>query len=180
MQVAISAGHHPKSPGACYENRCEYGETMPIVAEIIRHLSRQGIDAYLVGTGFLTRKIDDIQDLNPNCCVEIHFNAAPAHGVTGCETLHYPESESGKNLAKLIQQELPKATKNPDRGIKPGYHYDGHGQINGPLAFLADTPCPAVIIEPLFIENEPEILEDDWKLQKIGMAIAKGIKLWGV
>lgn len=178
LTAAVSAGHWPKEPGACYENRCEYGETMPVLAEIIRHLSRQGIHAYLVGTGYLTDKIKDIKAIDPDCCLEIHFNGSSAE-ATGCETLYYPGSDRGRWLAQSIQDDLPKATQNRDRGIKEGYYYDD-GTKEGVLAFLSDTPCPAIIVEPGFIQHEPELLEDQWRLQKIGLSIAKGVKRWAI
>ena len=176
MKVAISAGHWPEAAGACYERRCEYGEVMPILAEVIRHLQRQDIEAHLVGTGYLTDKIDDINALSPDCCVEINLNAA-AVDAEGCESVYYPKSRKGRKLAQDIQEYLPEATGNTDRGVKEGWYWSDDERA-GKLAFLSDTSCTAVIVEPFFIANEPEIMDHDWKLQKIGMAIARGIKQW--
>ena len=155
---------------------CEYSEVMPILAEVVRHLYRAGELAYLVGTGYLQEKVEDIWALNPDCAVEVHLNGAPV-AAEGCETLFYPDSESGKALAESVQSFLPMATHNPDRGVKPGYFYED-GERAGKLYFLEKTPCPAIIVEPWFLLHEQRFLHDTHRKEKIGMAIAKGILAW--
>jgi len=177
MIVALSAGHYPddKSQARSYD-RGEYGEVMPVLAYAIRHLQYKGHYAYLIGTGGLDQKVARINELAPDCAVEIHLNDASVIAL-GCETLHYPGSDSGISLARHIQYLLPIATGNKDRGTKPGYYW-ADGEPGEPLFFVEQTFCPAVIVEPWFIQYEKGYLEDHWAVARIGMAIAQGIINW--
>ena len=68
----------------------------------------------------------------------------------------FPGSKKGHKLAAAIQSKLGQVMA-PDRGIKEGWYK--LNPKNGPNIFLADTNCPAVIIEPEFINNIDIILK---------------------
>lgn len=188
MKVAISVGHNPRKPGASFKNKTEYSETILMAAFAIQHLQRDGHHAFLIGTGSLKKKVDEINSLGVDCAVEIHLNKAGGVGH-GCETLYCPGSIAGESLANDIHAILIEATGNRDRGVKPGWHRmdqpgveDYPGDIDGDEKkdyFLEKTNCPAVIIEPYFIDTEDKMFSDHpWLAEKIGMAIKLGLENW--
>lgn len=157
--IFISAGHYPASPGARYGRFIEHDEAV-IWAELL--VEELGGDGTLVPTGYLRDKVDFINKriLNGDIAVEVHFNAAKdSSGKNvgrGCETLYYPGSDKGKELAEVCQSALS-VYFSPDRGVKEGwYRMDPN---RGPDFFLAKTVCPAVILEPEFVHRFELIYE---------------------
>jgi len=153
--IAISAGHYPERPGACFDNFCEHGEAVEWAKLICGHLGKEG---FYVPTGFLQSKVDAINNRDIDIAVEIHFNSAVnADGERigeGCETLYYPESQKGAFIANELQKAItPVLFK--DRGIKQGWYR--MNPDNGPDFFLARTKCPAIILEPEFIHRKDSI-----------------------
>lgn len=188
MRIAISAGHNPGKPGATSGNKTEYSETVIMAAFAIQHLQRHGHQAFLIGTGPLQNKVSQINNMGVDCAIEIHLNKAGGVGH-GCETLYCPGSKSGKSLAKAVHGILFEATGNKDRGIKPGWYRmdqpgveDYPGDVDGDEVkdyFLEKTNCPAIIIEPYFIDTEDKMFSDQpWLAEKIGMAIKLGLENW--
>jgi hypothetical protein len=130
------------------------------------------IQPAIVPSGKLPEKVGFINDLcglnDVVCAVEIHFNSGPAGRVWGSETLYYPGSHAGKRMAEHVQSKLG-AVFSPDRGAKEGWYKmdrpgiaDYHGDVDGdekPDYFLARTRCPALILEPEFIQNATVIRE---------------------
>lgn len=174
--VFISAGHYPASPGA--DDGHGFSEH-PEAVEWMNALAVElGAVSVLVPTGKLPAKIAFINSLvqDGDCAIEIHFNSAEdAQGIhvgAGSETLYCPGSNSGPVLAQAVQTELAK-TFPPNRGIKPGwYRMDPR---NGPDAFLTDTHCTAIIVEPDFIHRRGIIQS----FREEGVrALARGISWW--
>lgn len=154
MNVAISAGHYPEKPGACYEDFCEYGEAIRWAHHINDYLIMKGASSLLVPTGHLKRKVEFINESRATLAVEIHFNSAMKDGKhvgRGSETLYYPGSEKGVIFANNIQEAIG-GLYPPSRGVKEGYYR--MNKNNGPDFFLARTRCPSVIIEPEFIHRK--------------------------
>ncbi len=186
QSIALSAGHNPNSPGACYPPRdkggtCEYSEAV-IWVTLLRHLLEEEYLVVEVPTGRLTDKVKNINALNVDMAIEIHFNACGGCSASGSETLHFPGSITGKDAAQNIQDELGKVFT-PDRGAKAGWFRmdrpgveDYPGDIDGderPDYFLRKTNCVALIIEPEFIHNHYKISE----LRHEGaVAIARGVQ----
>jgi N-acetylmuramoyl-L-alanine amidase len=156
--IFISAGHHPSAPGATYERFVEHDEAV-IWAEIM--VDGLGDNGALVPTGVLKSKVDYINSriMDGDVAIEIHFNSAMKDGEhvgRGSETLYYPGSEDGEELAETVQSALREVFP-PDRGIKEGwYHMDPE---RGADFFLAKTKCPALIIEPDFVHRSDLIIE---------------------
>jgi N-acetylmuramoyl-L-alanine amidase len=163
--IFISAGHHEKSQGAKYKDVTEYILTTKWADLIALLLGDKGIR---VPNGTLKQKMKFINGMNFDnaIAVEIHFNSAKLwkdlnkNGIIddneminvgrGSETLYCPGSKEGERIARIVQSAVGSLFK-PDRGIKPGYY-----QMNpkkGPDFFLEQTNCPALIIEPEFIDN---------------------------
>lgn len=172
MKVAISIGHNPQRQGATiFGQISEYGETAAVVGQCIKHFTRAGHECHIVGTGPLEYKVEEANRLNADIAVEVHLNAANGR-ASGCETLYCPGSEEGKLLAESIQRYLADAVGNRDRGAKEGWYR--MNRDNGPDYFLEQTNCPAVIVEPYFIDAEHGLKADNWTSEKIAMAILTG------
>ena len=100
------------------------------------------------------------------CALEIHFNSAAVPGVKGSETLYAPGSQRGSKIARIVQCHLAKQYP-PNRGIKEGWYrmdrpgvIDYAGDTEGDEIidyFLRKTKCPALIVEPEFIQNHRKI-----------------------
>ena len=171
--IAISAGHYPERPGACYEEFCEHGEAAHWARLIAGQLGDQG---FYVPTGYLQNKVDAINNRDVDIAVEIHFNSAVSKGEhvgEGCETLYYPESQKGAYIAYEIQREIAPSLFR-DRGIKPGWYR--MNPDNGPDFFLARTKCPAIIVEPDFIHRKDHIQANrDAACELIAETLLKGL-----
>ena len=154
MTIFVSAGHNPRQKGAKFEDKfVEYNEAVIWQGMILNHLKDFGIE---IATGRLELKVARINKLiksgsaaiDTPIAIEIHFNSAKSertglHIGTGCETLYYTNSHSGRTIANEVQDAMVKAMKVKDRGVKQ----------RGDLYFLKKTNCPAIIIEPEFVQH---------------------------
>lgn len=171
--IAISAGHHVGARGATVGDFSEYPETLKwaeLIWNNIRRLYGKE-NSMLVPVGTLPKKVEFINRavamVGCQLAVEVHFNSAPGGGAKGSETLYHPGSTKGKVAAEIVQDGLAQIFK-PDRGVKEGWYrmdrpgvVDYHGDVDGdekPDYFLRATDCPAIIIEPEFIQNRITIL----------------------
>jgi hypothetical protein len=164
--AAISAGHHDSARGAQHDGVSEYPMTMEWAIALGEALHPYHIQPAIVPSGGLRSKVEFINNLctlqDVFVAVEIHFNSGPAGRVWGSETLYYPGSHAGEKIAKHVQDSLG-AIMPPNRGAKEGWYrmdrpgvVDYHGDVDGdekPDYFLARTKCPALILEPEFIQN---------------------------
>ena len=171
--IFVSAGHYPAAPGARCERFIEHDEAAKWADVIADYLGERGIR---VPSGYLRDKVSFINErsLNGDIAIEVHFNACKNqfghHVGSGCESLFFPGSTYGEELANLCQGILAQYFK-PDRGAKEGwYRMD---KSRGPDFFLARTKCPAVIIEPEFVHNGDAIREyRDVVCQDLAIALA--------
>lgn len=172
--IVISAGHHPEAVGATYEDFSEFPETGLWAGLIVKYLTEvYQTRAEVAPFGTLGDKVRWIKERHAaegvQIAIEIHFNSAPGAEpgkVRGCETLHYPGSAVGKEFAEKINPAMAEFTK--DRGCKEGCHHES----GKPLYFLQKTPCPALILEPEFIQNVAWIKENR---AKVCAALAEAI-----
>jgi len=108
------------------------------------------------------------KDVDKPCMfVSIHGNAFEDSDVNGIETFCYPESNSGRLMANMFQEELIRETGWNDRGVKTAKYY-----------VLRKTPMPAVLTENGFYTNFPEcqkMLKDSWQ-KRIAYAHFMAIK----
>lgn len=163
--IILSAGHYHEAPGACRDGFCEHEEATAWVVDLysrIMPFTACGITP----AAPLPQKIDFIRHKQPTFAVEIHFNACGGCGARGSETLYYPGSTAGYELAQELN-DVMRAYSYKDRGVKEGWYRmdrpgikDYPGDVDGdeqPDYFLRKTPCPAAIIEPEFIDFKEEI-----------------------
>jgi N-acetylmuramoyl-L-alanine amidase len=149
--IFVSAGHHAHDPGAVFASFQEHAE-----AVIWRDMIRAEIEgrfgkSVCVPDGHLSEKI---QFINSNLkefsiALEVHFNSGP-QTAKGSESLYCENSESGLLFAHMTQEVLGDLFP-PSRGAKVGYfRMDPTNPVD---AFLRQTHCPAVIIEPEFVHR---------------------------
>jgi len=148
----LSAGHHPRAPGAAWLGFVEHTEAKLWVQELARLLPR----AIVVPTGELGAKVRWINQraTADDVAIEIHFNASPRNAGQGAETLYCPGSTKGLLIGVAVQSVLAKHFA-PDRGLKPGFYQAD--KTKGPLYFLKATRCSSLILEPEFIYHADRI-----------------------
>lgn len=174
--IFLSVGHNKDKQGASYSNN-GFTVTEFMLAEkwieLIALLLKE--KCVRVPRGTLTEKVKFINDgvnssKGNHIAIELHFNSfkkwidLDKDGVVdsnemialgkGAETLYMPGSAKGKEFADLVQSQLGHLMK-PNRGIKEGWY-----QMNpkkGADYFLKATRCPAIIVEPEFIDNIEQI-----------------------
>jgi len=114
----------------------------------------------------LNRRIDMAKEANADVFVSLHVNATASGQESGSETFYHYQSESGKRLAELIQQELIKIPGMNRRIAKPGDFY-----------IIKNTSMPAVIVEVGYLSSlkEQKKLQQSWYQEQLARAIAKGI-----
>ncbi|MDR3541916.1 MAG: N-acetylmuramoyl-L-alanine amidase [Desulfosporosinus sp.] len=114
----------------------------------------------------LNHRIDMANEVKADIFVSLHVNATVTGQNSGAETFYDYKSESGKELAVLIQQELIKIPGMNRRIAKPGDFY-----------VIKNTNMPAVIVEVGYLSSikEQKKLQQSWYQEQLSRAIAKGI-----
>ncbi len=109
-----------------------------------------------------------MNEASPDCIVSIHQNSYPEESVDGAQVFYHSGSDTGKNLAALIQKELID-------GVDPSNHRVE--KANDTYYLLKNTSAPIVIVECGFLSNWDECkkLVDDAYQQKLAWAIHMGI-----
>lgn len=152
MSLFLSAGHDPRAPGVVWKGVREHD----LAVEWVRELSALLPDAFVVPVSSLTARIRWINErARPaDLAIEIHMNGATNPAARGSEALYNPGSTRGERIAAGLQA-AQAAHFAPSRGHKRGtLRMEPNG---APLAFLDDTVCTAVILEPEFIFHHEEI-----------------------
>jgi len=118
----------------------------------------------------LMKNIDNINKFSPDICVEPHFNAAKLSGDYSL-VLH-SSSKMSIELAEKVSAEFSIVIP-VDRNLladaaDPRYSGD---------AFIYKTLSPAIITEPIFLDNKKHALwlDTQGNLNKISMCIIRGI-----
>ncbi|MDR3600099.1 MAG: N-acetylmuramoyl-L-alanine amidase [Desulfosporosinus sp.] len=114
----------------------------------------------------LNRRIEMANEAKADVFVSLHVNATATGQNSGAETFYHYKSESGKELAELIQQELIKIPGMNRRIAKPGDFY-----------VTKNTSMPGVIVEVGYLSSlkEQKKLQQSWYQEQLARAIAKGI-----
>ncbi len=188
--IVIDAGHGGKDPGAIdpiekeqddgiYEDIL-YTEESDInlkAAKILKEILEEKTDHIIV----MTRNNDEYirlmdrtklaNDAKADIFISLHANAAVRSAAHGIETLYYPGSFQGDKLARIVQNQLIKATKANDRGIKPRDN----------LYVLKKTYMPAILVEVGFITNarEEHLLNEREYLYLLMNSVAQGVEDYG-
>ncbi len=174
--IILSAGHNPKARGASAGNLTEHDVAMKLIPKVVKILKDTGLTVSFVPTGSLSAKIgnaniESIANGGNALAIELHFNGSSSPSAVGNETLCCPGSVKGKKAAEAFNtkfMELAGDLVKKNRGVKEGWYkmdkpgqVDYSGDVDGDEnidAWLKDTNCTALILEPCFMSQLQEIL----------------------
>jgi N-acetylmuramoyl-L-alanine amidase len=171
LLIFIRPGHGGADPGAVGPNKLKEADQALALAKLLAE-KLPDHKTQLARTWDVTLGLDTgvsmAEKAKANLFVSLHFNAAKDIYAHGTETLYFPDSWGGKELAEAVQRNLVATLKLRDRGIKPRPN----------LYELRKTSMPAVIVETAFISNpgEEKLIADPAWLDKAAGAIAAGIR----
>ncbi len=169
-KVVLDPGHGGKDPGSVGFGLAEKDLTLDLAKRIEKLLIVKGI------TVELTRRHDVFVDLDERAAlagtspdaifVSLHFNAHEDRSISGVETLYWPGSESGRELASYVQSELGRRLVTRNRGLRPER-----------LKVLELTPVTGILIECGFISNrwESQRCGAEWFRQILAEEIVQGL-----
>ena len=179
MKIALCAGHHKNSKGAVNEkhNLNEYDEALKVIIPLTEILVSNG-HSVSTFSGKLSGKIKSINQYDFDLAMDLHFNASTYKGK-GCEVMYVPGSETRRDQAAKMSEEIALYMNLRNRGAKQGWYWGGETPGTKPDAFLSQTNCAAFIPEPIFIDNDAEV--EYWLVAgrhgQIAEAIATGVEV---
>lgn len=168
--VVIDPGHGGIDPGSSAFGLVEKELVLDLAFRLEKILNSKGY------TTDLTRRTDvyieladraEMANIKPNTVfISLHFNAHSDRSISGTETLYWPGSDTGRELASYIQSELGRRLVTRNRGFKPER-----------LKVLEKTQATAVLVECGFISNrwESQRCGAEWFRQIVAEEIAQGI-----
>lgn len=117
----------------------------------------------------LATRVTRINNAKADMSISIHANALQDTqwvSANGIETFAYSSTSKGNAIAKLVQEELIKATGLRDRGVKYNRLY-----------MTRKPNCPAILCECGFMDNlkEANLLKSDDYRKKCAKAICRAI-----
>ena len=168
MKFFINAGHGGSDPGAVSKNGTKEADvTKKVSAYLAYKLIKKGYSVEFYQQEKTLTEVSKVENSsNSNLFVSIHCNSFSDSKANGVEVYYHPTSTKGKKCAQAVQNELVKATKLKDRGIKD----------RNDLHVLRRTTAPAILVELAFLSNpeEEKLLLENPNL--FADAIYKGIK----
>lgn len=168
MKIFINAGHGGNDPGAVSQNGTKEKDiTQKVCSLLACQLIQFGYNVeYFQQEKSFTDVSKAENTSNSDLFISIHCNSATSNSANGVEVLYYPTSTKGKNCAQQVQNELVKATKLKDRGIK----------ARNDLHVLKRTKTVAILVELAFLSNpaEEKLLIENPEI--FANAIFEGIK----
>ena len=177
--VVIDAGHGGSDPGKVGINNQLEKEINLKIAEILKDfLQAEGIevvmtresDAGLYDEGASNKKVQDmkrrleiIEKADPVIVVSLHQNSYHEEYVKGAQVFYYTTSESSRQLAEVIQEQL--------RSLDPDNRREAKG--NDSYFLLKKTSKPIVIVECGFLSNREEA-------EKLSSALFQEKMAWNI
>ncbi|MBE3593193.1 MAG: N-acetylmuramoyl-L-alanine amidase CwlD [Thermoanaerobacter sp.] len=177
--IVIDAGHGGPDPGKPGEYGKDEDElNLEIAQKLKEFIEESG------GIVVMTREDDTLSDSSlskdlrnrvvkaneviADVLISIHLNSFSQSKYKGAQVFYQNNSEKGKLLAELIQQEL-RNTLDPDN--------DRMAKSSNSYYLLRNAKMPAVIVECGFMSNpeEEKLLNDENYQYKIAWAIYKGL-----
>ncbi len=174
MKIFVDPGHGGKDVGAIGYNSqglFEKDLNLDIGLKIRCILIERGYEVMMSrDTDEYISLVDRVNKANnwgADYFISVHCNAAENVLANGIETLYYPTSTNGKNLAQKAQTELIKQTGQTDRGIKPRDLY-----------VLRKTRMPAILPECGFMSNpiENQLLNQEQYRGKCARALCDALE----
>jgi N-acetylmuramoyl-L-alanine amidase len=184
--IVIDPGHGGPDGGAVGKDETLEKDIALKVSEKIRdYLLQTGAIVYMTREedvdlatedtqGLSRRKSEDIRnrlkfihDHEADFFITLHLNALPSTKWRGAQTFYYPNSEEGRHLATMIQQEIIRNMENTNRTPLA---------INN-LYLLKKAEVPGALVEIGFLSNEQEreLLKQESYQQQMAASIYEGI-----
>lgn len=202
MKICLDPGHGGSDSGANAFGQKESALTLKIANYCKEELAKYDVNVVMTRTTDTRPSENTAQDLidrvmtakkaGASYIISIHLNSAASTSAHGAE-VYFPNtsgnaslSSNGQAMAKAIQSQLV-ALGLYDRGIKIRNYMDGSTSSNpnssdrdyyGIIRYAKEQNISGLIIEHCFLNNPDEYnkyLSSEEKLQKLGVADAKGI-----
>lgn len=202
MTICLDPGHGGSDSGANAFGQKESALTLKIANYCKEELAKYDVNVVMTRTTGTRPSENTAQDLidrvmmakkaGASYIISIHLNSAASTSAHGAE-VYFPNtsgnaslSSNGQAMAKAIQSQLV-ALGLYDRGIKIRNYMDGSTSSNpnssdrdyyGIIRYAKEQNISGLIIEHCFLNNPDEYnkyLSSEEKLQKLGVADAKGI-----
>ena len=202
MTICLDPGHGGSDSGANAFGQKESALTLKIANYCKEELEKYDVNVVMTRTTDTRPSENVAQDLiervktakkaGASYIISIHLNSAASTSAHGAE-VYFPNtsgnaslSSNGQAMAKAIQSQLV-ALGLYDRGIKIRNYMDGSTSSNpnssdrdyyGIIRYAKEQNISGLIIEHCFLNNPDEYnkyLSSEEKLQKLGVADAKGI-----
>ena len=166
---ALVIGHKKESPGAqnAASGRNEFEFNDDLAQRIERLSGATRIQRIYRRT--LASLPSDINELNPDFTVSLHCNAFNSQ-ASGTEVLYYHTSETGRQMAALLQNNLLECLGLKDRGIKARNSEERGGYL------LRYTNSPCLIAEPFFIDNNADLATAVERIDQLAQAYRDSIE----
>ena len=153
-KIVLAAGHRFDEPGAEAHGVSEFYLSRNIIrkaVEKINLMSQINVEIIVIEDSIsLSDKIKQVNQINPDLAVEIHWNACQNTSVNGSEAFY---AENGSELSILAShaycQIFADVSGIQSRGNKPDI-MSQHPR----LAWCRDTNCPAILVENEFLTWE--------------------------
>ncbi len=175
LKIGIDPGHGGKDPGGLGATGLKEKEVnLSVSLLVIELLKAQGVDVVATRTTdtflSLAQRSDMLNNAKVDLVVSIHVNRVANPAANYVANFIIARGGQAEKAAKIIQEELRKATGWPGPSSKDGV-------VVSNLHMVRETVAPAVIIEMGFISNlEQEIQLKNQEFHKVlALAIAKGV-----
>ncbi|PZD96959.1 N-acetylmuramoyl-L-alanine amidase CwlD [Paenibacillus sambharensis] len=145
------------------------GALVIMIREDDRDLAEPGTKGYSRRkTEDLVRRVEMIQEENPDMVVSIHMNSIPSDKWSGAQTFYYPNHPNNSSLASLIQEEIVRNLENTNRVPS---------KKNDVYLLKAIEDVPAALVEVGFLSHpgEARLLADAEYQRKVAASIYQGI-----
>jgi N-acetylmuramoyl-L-alanine amidase len=150
-RIVLAAGHQFDSPGAEANGASEYYLSRSIIRtamEKIKLMPQIDVEIIVIeDSTSLPDKIKQVNKINPDLAVEIHWNAFQQKSVHGSESFY---AENGSETSKMASEEYVKIFEGVSGNRTRGSKVDTKSQHTR-LAWCRDTSCPAILVENEFL-----------------------------
>ena len=151
-------GHTEKRKGASNEYTTEFDLALIVCSSVISQsvLYKSKNDVMLYRETDLNYGYKDINNLNADLIIQLHFNSHKSSLAKGYENLYHYKSRKGKQCASDLQGFVKSfyckiQGKSGAEGLDRGTKHVSKGKRG--YAFLNKTKAPAVIMEPFFLST---------------------------
>ena len=179
--IAIAAGHNNTDNKGVRKGTLVEEELTIKTAEKVESLLKKYKNIKVVQVGSTSSNPGGItveertkkaKEVNPDLCIQIHFNAGNG---TGVEAIYKDGDGISRQLAEFLSESIASSMGLPDR--KAGTDIEKSGKSLGIIENATSSGFPSVVTEGGFIDGDPDakILKQDG-VDKYAQGIVNGIK----